>query len=631
MAYRRNPLSVDELRRQAKARLQGRGVREARVMSPPEVDHLIEELETHQIELELQNEHLNEARAQLESALSQSSELYDFSPVGSLSLDGSGTITKLNLSAARLLGGERARLMGGKLGLYVSEADRPLFNALMQRASSTGDVQGTELTLTSMEFVVQYVNMRVAPLPANRGWHVVLVDINERRIHEAQLHSSEERWKLALEASGDGVWDWNVPSGDVVYSKRFEQLYGFAEHEYGNRIEDWRARVHSDDLMRVAAEMQAYLSGMASAYASEYRGRCKDGSWKWVLARGAIVTRTPEGHPLRVVGTHADITQRKQAEQALRDANAFQQAVFDSLDARIAVIDQHGTIVQINNAWHQAVLAGSHADSAAYLGRDYLQVLAGIADNDELTLTVAKAGIDAVRCGASMAFKLDHPFYASRYESWFGMKVMAVPGGQERMVVSHENVSDLKAAELASLVLANTDTLTGALSRRNFLSLADQELARSLRYDLPLMVLMLDLDHFKEINDQFGHAIGDAVLQGFVHTVRSVLRESDLIGRLGGEEFAVLLPNTNLEGGRALGQRIIDSVRASPVAAGSQHVSYTVSAGAASFSGQRSFSALLNLADVALYRAKHRGRDCLEMALPVSGHEGHSGGSPAPT
>jgi len=385
----------------------------------------------------------------------------------------------------------------------------------------------------------------------------------------------------------------------------------------------------------VAAEMQAYLSGTAPAYASEYRGGCKDGSWKWVLARGAIVARTPEGHPLRVVGTHADITQRKRAEQALRDANAFQQAVFDSLDARIAVIDQHGTIVQINSAWHQTALAGSHAGSTAYLGRDYLQVLASIADDDEPTLTAAKAGIDSVRSGAATGFKLDRPFYAPGCESWFDMKVTAVPGEQERMVVSHENVSDLKAAELASLLLANTDTLTGALSRRNFLSLADQELARSLRYELPLMVLMLDLDHFKDINDQLGHAAGDAVLQSFVRTVRSVLRESDLIGRLGGEEFAVLLPNTNLEGGRALGQRIIDCVRASPVAAGSQRVSYTVSAGAASFSGQRTFSVLLNLADIALYRAKHRGRDCLEMAVAVSGHEaadqGHPGGSPAPT
>jgi diguanylate cyclase (GGDEF)-like protein/PAS domain S-box-containing protein len=635
MAYRRNPLTTDELQRQARERVQGLGVAQAAAMSQPELQHLLEELEIHQIELELQNEHLNLARSQLESALSQSSELYDFSPVGSLSLDASGTITKLNLSAARLLGAERTRLLGSKLALYVSEADRPVFSALMQRASNSGDVQGAEVTLMSMELLVQYVNMRVAPLLPDRGWHVVLVDINERRVHEAQLRSSEERWKLALEASGDGVWDWNVQSGEVVYSKRYEQLYGFAEHEYGKRVEDWRSRVHPDDVVRVTAEMQSLLNGQEPSYASEYRGRCKDGSWKWVLARGAVVSRTPEGQPLRMVGTHVDITSRKHAEQALIEANAFQQAVFDSLDAQIAVLDRNASIVQINSAWRKYALASGHADSADFLGRNYLDVLSSITGNDPQTLLAAKAGIDAVCSGATAGFKLEQPFYAPLDNFWFSMKVTAVGQARERIVVSHENVSDLKASELASLLLANTDALTGALSRRNFLNLAELELARSRRYALPLMVLMLDLDHFKTINDRFGHAAGDAVLQGFVRTVRSVLRESDLIGRLGGEEFAVLLPNTNLDGGRALGQRIIDSVRADPAFAGDQRIVYTVSAGGAGLTGQYAFSSLLNLADAAMYRAKARGRDCLEMAPDTTPHQAHDpdrgDGLPLPT
>ena len=615
MAYRRNPLSTEELRRQARARVQGLGAAQAAELTQPELQQLLEELEIHQIELELQNEHLNQARSQLEAALSQSSELYDFSPVGSLSLDGSGSITKLNLSAARLLGAERTRVLGSKLALYLSEADRPVFNALMQRASDSGDVQGAEVTLMSMELLVQYVNMRVAPLLPDRGWQVVLVDINERRIHEAQLRSSEERWKLALEASGDGVWDWNVPSGDVVFSKRFEQLYGFAEHEYGKRVEDWRSRLHPEDVLRVTAEMQRYLNGQALTYASEFRGVCKDGSYKWVLSRGAVVSRTPEGHPLRMLGTHVDITSRKQAEQALVEANTFQQAVFDSLDAQIAVLDHAARILQINSAWCKYAIASGHADSTGFLGHNYLDVLAGITGDHPQTLQAARAGIEAVCSGATAAFKLDQPFYAPLDNSWFSMRVMAVGQARERIVVSHENVSDLKTSELASLVLANTDALTGALSRRNFLSLAEQELARCLRYELPLMVLMLDLDHFKRINDQFGHAAGDTVLQGFVRTVRAVLRESELIGRLGGEEFAVLLPNTHLDGGCALGQRIIDSVRASPALAGDQRIAYTVSVGAAALSDQYAFSALLNLADAAMYRAKARGRDRLETAV----------------
>ena len=195
------------------------------------------------------------------------------------------------------------------------------------------------------------------------------------------------------------------------------------------------------------------------------------------------------------------------------------------------------------------------------------------------------------------------------------MKLTCVHDAARPIVVSHEDVTNLKTAQLASMTLANVDTLTGALSRRNILSLAEQELARSNRYSLPLMVLMLDLDYFKLINDRYGHAAGDVVLQEFVKTVTGVLRESDLIGRLGGEEFVVLLPNTTPEGGRALAQRIIDSVRDSTVEAGGQRIPYTVSVGVGCLAGETNFSALLAQADVALYRAKESGRDRLEVSL----------------
>jgi diguanylate cyclase (GGDEF)-like protein len=184
---------------------------------------------------------------------------------------------------------------------------------------------------------------------------------------------------------------------------------------------------------------------------------------------------------------------------------------------------------------------------------------------------------------------------------------------QGRVAVSHQDVTPLKTAELANLKLANFDALTGAHSRGNFLNLAEQELARSVRYKLPLMVLMLDLDHFKLINDQHGHAVGDAVLQGFVRAVSSLLRESDVIGRLGGEEFSVLLPNTTLEGGRALAQRVVEKVRASPVEMEGKNVAYTVSVGASCLTQETSFSSLLKLADIALYQAKSAGRDCVRI------------------
>jgi diguanylate cyclase (GGDEF)-like protein/PAS domain S-box-containing protein len=615
MGYRKNPLSLDELRCLAKQRLLGHGPDAITALALPEVHRLFEELEIHQIELELQNEYLNTARAQLEVALNQSGELYDFSPVGILSLDQMGIITKLNLAGANLLEGERARLLGNRFELYVADADVAVLNALLAQATASGDVQGGEIALAKKGPLTAFVQVQIAQLSEELGWQLILVDITERRQNEARLRVSEERWKLALEAAGDGVWDWNVQTGDMLFSKRFEQLFGFEENEYGHHLENWLAGLHPDDKQRVMADTQAYLNGESDRLSNEHREQCKNGSWKWVFCRGAIVSRTAEGKPLRMVGTHVDITNKKQTEEALLSSVRFQQTVFDSLSAQIAVLDRHGTVIQTNAAWWKYAIDNELAETPSFGGGNYLEILDYLTGQDQETVLAASAGIASVASGDVSDFQLPHPFYTPLDKRWFTMKVTPVHDVEERVVVSHEDVTRLKAAELASLTLANIDALTGALSRRNFLNLAEQELARATRYELPLMVLMLDLDHFKHINDHHGHAAGDVVLQAFVKTVAGVLRESDLIGRIGGEEFAVLLPSTTLEGGRSLAQRIIESVRTSPVEVNGEFLSYTVSIGAGCLSSESSFANLLGLADVALYKAKNGGRDRLEVGL----------------
>lgn len=132
-----------------------------------------------------------------------------------------------------------------------------------------------------------------------------------------------------------------------------------------------------------------------------------------------------------------------------------------------------------------------------------------------------------------------------------------------------------------------------------------------MRYKLPLMVLLLDLDRFKSINERHGHAAGDAVLQGLVRTLRDVLRESDLIGRVGGEAFAVLLPNTTVAGGRALAERIVSLVRAGPVTVGGVCIAYTVSLGGACMGKEDAFVTLLKAAEAKLLEAMRAGGDRL--------------------
>ena len=316
MAYRKNPLAQDQLRRMAKERLNDQ-VRNTSVDAlPPTTAELLEELEIHQIELELQNEHLNQARAQLEKALNQSNELYDFAPVGFLSLDNTGSITKLNLASASLLGLERVRLLGRRLALYVAPHHIGMFNVLMDQAKAQGGVQGFELTLARDLGPTPHVQISLAPLPQAAGWQVVMVDVSERYKVEEQLREADARWKLSLDAVGDGVWDWDISAGSVERSERFCAITGFTNAEYGNRLEDWSTRIHPDDRERVLAHVQRYLAGGDEPYASEHRELCRDGSWKWVLSRGAVIGRAADGKPLRMVGTHVDLTALKRAQSS---------------------------------------------------------------------------------------------------------------------------------------------------------------------------------------------------------------------------------------------------------------------------------------------------------------------------
>jgi diguanylate cyclase (GGDEF)-like protein/PAS domain S-box-containing protein len=163
----------------------------------------------------------------------------------------------------------------------------------------------------------RWLEIRGTPM-ASGGFVTSYIDITERKQAEKALEESEERWKFALEGANDGVWDWNYQTGEVLYSKRWKEMFGFTESEIGNTTSEWLDRVHPDDLTEVVKIIQSHLSSKTSSPSVEYRFRCKDGGWKWTLGRGMVVGRNSEGKPLRLVGTNSDISERKQMEEQVR-------------------------------------------------------------------------------------------------------------------------------------------------------------------------------------------------------------------------------------------------------------------------------------------------------------------------
>ncbi|MRR54042.1 MAG: hybrid sensor histidine kinase/response regulator [Deltaproteobacteria bacterium] len=141
---------------------------------------------------------------------------------------------------------------------------------------------------------------------------------------DAALKESEERWQYALEGSGDGVWDHEIQTGKVFYSDQWKRMLGFARSEIAHTPESWKELIHPEDREKVLEELHRHQRGESPEYLAEYRIRCKDNSYKWVLARGKVTARDQHGNALRIVGTHTDITDRRLLEEQLRQAQKME-------------------------------------------------------------------------------------------------------------------------------------------------------------------------------------------------------------------------------------------------------------------------------------------------------------------
>lgn len=175
-----------------------------------------------------------------------------------------------------------------------------------------------------------------------------------------------------------------------------------------------------------------------------------------------------------------------------------------------------------------------------------------------------------------------------------------------------ESQDALQKANINLAFLASTDPLTGCYNRRHFFELASVEFSKAERYDRDLSVLMIDADHFKAINDQYGHAAGDEALKRLAYHCQSLVRQSDLCARLGGEEFAICCPDTDIKGGLMLAERMRKAIAEDTIEHNGYKINLTVSIGVcAQQSCDQNLDEILNRADQKLYKAKQEGRNCI--------------------
>ena len=265
-------------------------------------------------------------------------------------------------------------------------------------------------------------------------------DISQRRRNEAALRNSEARWQFALEGSGEGVWDWDVARDEVYYSPRWCEMLGYQHGEIGTSLDEWRSRIHPDDLAQVAHAVQDHLEGHSETYRTEHRMRHRDGGYIWVLDRGRVVERSDDGQPLRIIGTHADVTDQRRAAAALRESEARFRRLADSAPVLIRMLAPDARVTYLNRTW----LEFTGTELLDGLGAGWLEA---VHPEDRVRCAAAEHQGIETRRAFGIEFRLRHGDGDYRWMMATSDPILGPDGTLLGFIGSATDVSALKDAE----------------------------------------------------------------------------------------------------------------------------------------------------------------------------------------
>ena len=451
----------------------------------------------------------------------------------------------------------------------LAPADRPVLRQAVAQAVATGQPYALEHCIRLADGHCRYVVSRGEAQCDAQGQVVRLfgtaADITDRKVAELALANSEEKRRLALELTNTGSWEFALPSGQARWSDSHYRLMGLVPQTVPASYETWRDRVHPEDLEFTEAAFQTAIDGH-TLLAVEYRVVHPDGQVRWVLTKGQAVY-AEDGMPLSMVGVMMDISDRKQAEADLRASQAKYQRLVDDIGDKFIVFSHSGTpgVLTYVSGGVESVFGLSRAEA---INKNWMEIVNWLPE----TLERAHAYLSKMR--------EDRADFQQ-----FEMQFIHRDGAPRTIVISQhpvrdpsghliavegivEDITDRKQAEQelqrlnAQLqALATTDSLTQVANRRQFLTTLEQEWSRHQRAKIPIAILMLDIDHFKAYNDTYGHPAGDQCLVQIADLLKDCMRRSgDLVARFGGEEFIMLLPNTDQAGAIAIAQRLQDQI-----------------------------------------------------------------------
>ncbi|MBV5278047.1 MAG: diguanylate cyclase [Campylobacteraceae bacterium] len=358
-----------------------------------------------------------------------------------------------------------------------------------------------------------------------------------------KLKESEFRWRFAVEGSGEGIWDWNLQTNTYHCSKRWKEMFGYGDDETLPTHAEWLNLIHPNDRENAEKILQAYFDGSLDHYRVEYRLRKKDNSYQWILSRGIVASRNKDNSPLRMLGTHTDISKRKQSEEMLRKLfTAVEQS-----STSVIITDIDAQVEYVNPRFSE--ITGYSADEIV---RQNPRILQSGLMPQEIYSDMWK------QLASGLTWKGE--LYNKRKNGeHYWEEAHIAPVKNEEGIATHyvavkTDITKRKNMEDQVQHMAFFDCLTKLPNRRLLGDRLALSMASSKRTGCYSALMFLDLDNFKSLNDTYGHGIGDLLLIEVAERLKSCVREIDTVARFGGDEFIVILNDLNKDKMQSISQ-----------------------------------------------------------------------------
>lgn len=516
--------------------------------------------------------------------------------------------------ALRELEGMSGRVLFGDIGVALLKG----IHARMSQAG-TGMVWGQMLGICGRDGVSEsfFCSLRLIPdQPREDAPPAMMISMDAAEIDAVSgMARAGPNPRFVMEALQDGLWEYDTVTNTLHYGESFGRIFGpeGVPGGPGKAQEELIEALYPGESDVVFHNYRMLLK-KGTPYRTPYRVRDAGGDWHWILATIHAILNDGSGRPTKVLGFHMDITDAMKSSTEVMEMEERLRAIFDNAGIGIAVSDVNGTLARVNPAL--ALMLGRNREDIE--GR-WLTENVHPDDRNELRSVLFRI-LRGGRRESVSDIRFQRPDGREVWANIVATMSRKVSDGARYVIVMVEDVTASRANRERVQYEATHDALTGAWNRGVLLERLGQHIHLALRHGQPMTFCMCDLDHFKVVNDLHGHQAGDQVLVRFVNCLREAVRETDVIGRYGGEEFGIVFPSTTVDGAAAAMGRALELIRSEKFV-DSDGVPFRASAtfGVSGVVPGCTVKNVVAWADAALYAGKESGRSRVVVGKPDLG------------